>query len=130
MTIQTTGAAWQAEADRLQAHVDTKLANPGTGYERPENLMALSHRLAGERAAAHLLDRAAGILAHPHTDNWQPTDAERVRRATFIVADTLRQGPDDGWSGRGNDLRRAAFDAVRSRADDMLRTLAQLAKEV
>lgn len=32
------------------------------------------------------------------------------------VAEILAGGPDDGWSGRGNDARRARFDGAREAA--------------
>lgn len=36
------------------------------------------------------------------------------------LTDRLIAGADDSWSGRGNDLKRAAFDAVRDEIRDLL----------
>lgn len=42
---------------------------------------------------------------------------EEIKEALFRLA--LR-GPDDAWSGRGNDVRRALADGIRSAIDDAM----------
>ena len=50
-------------------------------------------------------------------------DDETAARAAVVAAvgDLLTAGPDDTWSGRGNEIRRAWFDGVRAAAQFVLR---------
>jgi hypothetical protein len=45
--------------------------------------------------------------------NDMPLTKEALTEACY---DMLTTGPDDGWSGRGNDMKRARFDGIRDEA--------------
>lgn len=40
-----------------------------------------------------------------------------------LVAEQLSRGADDGWSGRGNDLKRREFDGKREAAQVAIRSI-------
>lgn len=45
------------------------------------------------------------------------SDSNEVQKFLFGI---LQQGPDDRWSGRGNDLKREIFDEVRDYTRDVI----------
>lgn len=76
-------------------------------------------------------NRAAGILNE--VAEWQAytrimnlygsclEDGDDHKKATLLCTDyVIRQGVDDTWSGRSNDVRRAAHDGRQAALSDML----------
>ena len=51
-------------------------------------------------------------------DNRKTLEFGRSNVAVF-VSNLLTAGADDAWGGRGNDVKRARFDGVRSACADM-----------
>lgn len=58
-----------------------------------------------------------------YADEMTPDEA-RKKVLRKITSDIIQRGPDDTWSGRGNDLRRAVFDAKIDWLRDRLAALA------
>lgn len=124
-SILEAGAKWRADGEALWAETDTLLANPGA-HDDPDSLLAVAHRAAAQRARAHLLVRA-GQAATYQPDSHTPSPAERIAATREVITSTLVLGADDTWSGRRNDMRRAAFDDVRETARRLLDRLDRIA---
>ena len=94
---------------RRPADIRLKIAEAATeGYQRADQLTDLVQELAGAEAISYI---AAEVLNHIDAgEAYDIAMAEMIQRQTRRM---LMTGADDNWSGRGNDTRRAAFDAVR-----------------
>lgn len=70
-----------------------------------EKVAKLANQLAEYEASLALLTNALN------------KDWDSIRR---MVVSRVMVGPDDGWSGRSNDVRRSAFDGTRKTGDALL----------
>lgn len=83
----------------------------------PKNLVTAANRVAIISAEVNLLLSLKNTI-----QTVTATRGESAARAavTHRLHDVLTQGADDSWSGRGNDLSRMQFDAVRKIASEIL----------
>lgn len=113
--INTAAAALEA-LDEL----DTQLRD---GKVEPDQLNAYVLRRAEAWGVAHMFTRVE------QAEKWATehgADAKGVATAALAeVLDVLLEGPDDTWSGRGNDVRRAQYDGVRQAGKEIRRRLAR-----
>jgi hypothetical protein len=76
------------------------------GLPFPDSLAKRLNDYAESYGALRLLAAVEGL------DDQQQKD-----KAVALVLN----GPDDGWSGRSNDVRRAQYDGLRRYADEIIR---------
>ncbi len=55
-----------------------------------------------------------------HQANSDLGEAGVLARLIEVGVDKLTNGADDGWSGRGNDLKRSEFDGIRQAASELI----------
>lgn len=96
--------AVQAARENLQAVIPTSTTEYIT--RRAHELAELEARLALELRFGRMAD---WFMEH---EELNEEDA-MVKAFNTITKNVLLEGPDDSWSGRGNDLKRAIFDAKR-----------------
>lgn len=79
----------------------------------PFELAERAQRIIGHEAAAAVLGEAAQVA------DFDRSASDDVRRAAVLrwAARRLARGADDKWSGRNNDDKRVAFEAVCSAID-------------
>lgn len=68
--------------------------------------------------------RYIALLVHDVVKGWTEeglSDGEIAHKINEAVLPVVLQGPDDTWSGRSNDARRAYFDGVRQAAQQVVR---------
>lgn len=73
---------------------------------------AFALKVAEAEGAASAWARLAQFVAHRGDE---ATEAD-IKGVAF---DMMVNGADDTWSGRGNDIKRARFDGIRSASSDM-----------
>lgn len=89
----------------------------------PERLDQLVKEVARAEAVQICNDTLTFGIEHYVSDGMTPDEA-RQKVLRKITSDIIQRGPDDTWSGRGNDLRRAVFDAKIDWLRDRLAALA------
>lgn len=68
--------------------------------------------LADAEGARDVWSKLATVATYHCKSGVEITEAQVMQ----VVMDLLTRGADDTWSGRGNDVKRAYFDGVRSAA--------------
>ncbi|HXJ66018.1 MAG TPA: hypothetical protein VNN79_19840 [Actinomycetota bacterium] len=94
-----------AQADRLRENI-TAGASDGS---QVQSLHDWVQQLAATEVARDLYSVLDGMVRRGRTPD----------ECRAMVTDKLIHGPDDTWSGRGNDLKRAQHDAVRHVAREL-----------
>ena len=79
-------------------------------YMSADNIAAGANRIADLEGQLHVLQ----LLARAQQNGASNEAMERI-----LFREALR-GPDDAWSGRGNDVRRAYADGIRRGIDEAL----------
>lgn len=85
-------------------------------FNKTDNLMNAVQDLAGKEAELEILLTLQHVLEYRKTAEKPATNAELY---THLLETFVANGADDGWSGRGNDLKRAIFDAKRALVNDL-----------
>lgn len=86
-----------------------RLASAAAGRHRSDDLLDL---VAAVARAEVVYSRESLAAAIAERQNVPPAEAIRLSAADAIST-LVHTGPDDTWSGRGNDLRRVRHDALR-----------------
>jgi len=90
------------------AEIEQTLADHLAATYRPEQAYDWAMQTAKIEGALEVVRATEATERNARAKDW---DDQRV---TLAVLDTLvtklAEGPDDNWSGRGNDLRRSRFD--------------------
>lgn len=86
----------------------------GAGGMDSEQLDGLVNDLAANEGRVYLLTTVDGIMTR---DDLTVPDAQAW--ASAYVLGVLAQGPDDRFSGRGNDVRRSRFEGIARAAQDI-----------
>lgn len=81
----------------------------------PEFLLSATHSIWARIAVAKLHWEIVQCLQA--FDDYADADRDKALRNLFAAV--LLRGADDSWSGRKNDARRTAFDAVRQEIGDL-----------
>lgn len=111
--LALTGCAHSARCDVEASRA--KLAK-SAATAQAQQLIDLAREAAREEAAHRVYVGAVEVTAHALKLEYSSFDElERW------VTDSLLQGADDTWSGRGNDDRRAIHDAQRDAYRQVLR---------
>lgn len=103
-----------------------------------EEAMGLARQALVEAAsdeaklADYLIDKATSVLKYETSlslaytlQRYVSNEACTVELVEDHLTEVLIAGPDDEWSGRGNDRRRVVFDVKREAVRDYLRALAR-----
>lgn len=77
-------------------------------FHQGEKLVRAAQAVASAEAIASAEYTFVRVLAN---------GADRTKQVEYLMT-VLSRGADDEWSGRGNDSKRASFDAVRRWASD------------
>ena len=102
-----------AEAAKLRDYLDKADAPIGRGLVLGAAVAASANRMA-EAEGAHKAWAIAAAILRGALDSGTVADPVRL----FAL---LLDGPDDTWSGRGNDVRRAYADGVRRAVAEAVR---------
>lgn len=101
--------AMEKHIARSRESLTDKMVN--LGWDLPDLTASLEH-LAAQEGKLMLLRGIKMAL---------DSEGGNEERAKSLVLSTLTHGPDDRWSGRGNDIKRARFDGICEVAAEYLR---------
>lgn len=113
-TATETIAKNNVDAGKAVAAIKTAIHQKATGMTYDAGalndlVLALAHAEGELRVWARLEHYAMQLSKQGQGEMTEET-------AKSVVFDMLAAGPDDTWSGRGNEVARARFDGVRAAA--------------
>lgn len=90
-------------------------------WDNTDTLMRHTYEVAECDARRRIAERMLLATGQTRNDGDKPLDILEATKLVAIAAarELLDRGADDSWSGRGNDLRRAIFDAQRNFIRDL-----------